>query len=568
MPNLLKKITLTINTIRHLTFTQLLWQMFYRIVSKLKTRSLALAQKNVLLPKTVSPKVSFVPPTPVQNGELPQTGQLVFLNRTHKLGWPPQWQQPNLPKLWQYNLHYHDFIWDLTFEESRTAVTCWIKECTFESGRVEWRPYPTSLRITNWVKYFFGNYRSQTFSDQAFLNKLIYSLSLQAIWLLKRIEYHLLANHLLENATALCTIGAFFDGPLAQTCKQKGWRILKDQLPTQILEDGGHFERSAMYHCRLLYCLLDLYNACDNACQEVLLPYIQRMCSWLLLNCHPDGQIQLFNDAAMNVYLHPVKLQEYAKSMLPETSQIFDKSTMLDRPFACPSSGYYGWVGNEGTYLICDAAPLGPDYCLAHGHADIFGFELSVYGQRVIVDTGTFSYDVGENRAFTRSTAAHNTVEIDGKDQSEMWYAFRVARRGKPYDVQFHSSNDGFVLSGWHDGYKRLSGRPVHERKFEWNRSGMLKVRDKVVSRKKHRVVSRVHMHPYCEIRREGPRVFQISWPGGSAVVTTVECKDAVIGQYDYAPEFGRKFIAPFLSLTPSENGKVFGFDIVISTMC
>ena len=83
------------------------------------------------------------------------------------------------------------------------------------------------------------------------------------------------------------------------------------------------------------------------------------------------------------------------------------------------------WVG------LIDVAEIGPSYLPAHGHADALTFELSLDGKRVVVDTGTQSYEDGPSRWAQRSTSAHITIEIDGQSSSEVWKSFRVGRRAR-----------------------------------------------------------------------------------------------------------------------------------------
>ena len=78
---------------------------------------------------------------------------------------------------------------------------------------------------------------------------------------------------------------------------------------------------------------------------------------------------------------------------------------------------------------LLDVAPVGPDYLPGHAHADTLSFELSLFGQRVLVNSGTSQYEAGPERSRQRGTAAHNTVIVDGHDSSEVWAGFRVARR-------------------------------------------------------------------------------------------------------------------------------------------
>jgi uncharacterized heparinase superfamily protein len=168
--------------------------------------------------------------------------------------------------------------------------------------------------------------------------------------------------------------------------------------------------------------------------------------------------------------------------------------------FALADAGYYGARTKEGHYLICDAGRVGPDYIPGHAHGDIFSFELSMFGDRLIVDSGVHDYLRGDMRRYCRSTAAHNTVEIDGLNQSEFWDAFKVARRGRPHDVHFETTKQGFRLTGWHDGYRRLPGGPTHHREFQWHHDGTLAVRDTVESSVAVPFVSRIHLHPECRV--------------------------------------------------------------------
>jgi len=244
----------------------------------------------------------------------------------------------------------------------------------------------------------------------------------------------------------------------------------------------------------------------------------------LALMSHPDGQIALLNDAALGIFPSPGHL-----GIKPASEGTFELR----------DSGYFGTRTSAGHYLICDAGPVGPDYLLGHAHGDIFSFELSLGGSRAIVDSGVFSYEPDSMRAYCRSTKAHNTVEIGGVDQCEFWGTFRVARRGRPSDVSFEITDNGFRLSGRHDGYRRLAGRPVHHRTFLWKNEGVLAVRDRVDSSRQVEVVSRIHLHPDCDIIELGERMARIGHSSGDFVVAWTG--NGVLTAEDswYCPEFG-----------------------------
>jgi hypothetical protein len=121
------------------------------------------------------------------------------------------------------------------------------------------------------------------------------------------------------------------------------------------------------------------------------------------------------------------------------------------------ASGYVR--ANVGQFaLIFDAAPIGPDYQPGHAHADTLSIELSVGDQRVFVNSGVSTYEANDIRALERSTAAHNTVELNGADSSEVWAAFRVARRARIVKREMREVDGAILLEASHDGY-RLKGK-------------------------------------------------------------------------------------------------------------
>src|SRR5438067_13909420 len=123
-------------------------------------------------------------------------------------------------------------------------------------------------------------------------------------------------------------------------------------------------------------------------------------------------------------------------------------------------SGYAIFRPRDGASLIVDVGPPCPDYLPAHAHADMLSFELCLGGRRVIVDSGVYTYEAGEWRDLFRSTRAHNTVEVDGENQSEVWSSFRVGRRARPHNVVFRDNG----VEGEHDGYERLAVPVRHRR--------------------------------------------------------------------------------------------------------
>jgi len=443
------------------------------------------------------------------------------------------WDGPQIERLWRYNQHYFEDLVAEAASERRgwhqALVQRWVLENQPGKG-TGWEPYPTSRRIVNWIKWAIEGGK---LSEQA-----IHSLAVQARWLERRLEWHLLGNHLLANAQALVFAGTFFDGKEAQRWLEKGVRILDSQLDEQILEDGGHFELSPMYHAIVLRDMLDLYNLAGTFCQISLLnqrrsrwaEIINRMRIWLLVMSHPDGDIAFFNDAALGVAPSTLQLEAYAhRLMLSKVPGPCDGLTHLTK------SGYIRLQGG-GAVAILDCAAIGPDYQPGHAHADTLSFELSVRGSRVLVNSGTSTYEQGLERLTQRGTACHNTVLIDAQDSSEVWSAFRVARRARIDCLSIREDSAAISVTARHDGYSRLSGSPRHQRGWRWSKNDIV-VAD-YVEGQNGRAEARFHIHPDWSVESGGQKG-NLRGPNGGLIRWLVEKGRPRIDCAAYHPGFG-----------------------------
>jgi uncharacterized heparinase superfamily protein len=440
----------------------------------------------------------------------------------------------------------------------------WVAENPPGTG-TGWEPYPTSLRIVNWIKW--------ALAGQRLPSACIHSLAVQARWLSRRLEHHLLGNHLFANAKALVFAGAFFVGPEADRWRRLGLRLLARELDEQILADGGHFERSPLYHAILLEDVLDLINLSGaypglfggteaaavteavadvwagveaviraNAIGGATAVFHWRakataMLDWLAAMTHPDGEISFFNDAAFGIAPTLADLQRYADglaafrqahpspSTIPATTPVNPAGT-TDVPCRWLRDSGYVRLAAGPAVAILDVAPIGPDYLPGHAHADTLSFELSLFGQRVIVNGGTSRYGSGPERLAERGTAAHSTVQIDGADSSEVWGGFRVARRARVLGVRVRqgeadlasvseeglparpvmvpaapaiaASGTPLQVSAAHDGYRRLPGRPVHHRTWDLT-EGRCAVTD-AIEGEYLTAIARFHLHPAIRV--------------------------------------------------------------------
>ena len=473
---------------------------------------------------------SWITPT-AKNQSLLEPWRFCFLGKEQTLKGAADWNNSDWEKLWLYNLHYFDDLnsasADLRMKWHRQLLCSWVEENPPGIGN-GWEPYPSSLRIVNIVKWgLVGN---------SLPGEVVQSLAVQVRYLSKRLEYHLLGNHLFANAKALIFAGLFFEGAEAQGWLCKGLQILTTEIPEQMLEDGGHFECSPMYHAIILEDLLDLINLLRGYGQTLSQAWVttaEKMLFWLRGMTHPDGEIAFFNDAAFGIAPQPAQLFAYAER-LGLNGEWNDR--LVNGLTHFESSGYLRWQNGDVVALL-DVAKVGPDYLPGHAHADTLSFELSLYGQRLFVNSGTSCYGTSDERLRQRSTSAHNTVEVDGANSSEVWGGFRVARRARPFDLRIDELPELQRITCSHDGYRRLPGKPVHRRCWEF-RDESLTIVDSIIGPFENAVV-RYHFHPDCQIEIYESGQIHIELSGGRSLDLHIKGGKGSLVDTTYHPEFG-----------------------------
>jgi len=428
-----------------------------------------------------------------------------FLNNSllckNKVDWTPN----DKTFLWQYNLHYFDYAYELGVEFSayrdekkylifKKLVMDWCENNPIRSNS-GWDPYPTSLRIVNWIKayHFFSELIEKDLSFKTLLLKSIY---LQSTFLADNIEYHLRNNHIIENARALFLSGCFFNDRKSRRWQKKGLRILWQEFRHQVHDDGGQFEFSPMYHAAVMLNYIDVVLVLQGLNQPVpdwAEMMLGKMIRYLELMQLPDGEIAYLNDAAQGMTPPTPNLMRALK-LIGYDLESPDRSKLI----ALPQSGYFILQSANGqNKCIFDCGKLGPDYQPGHGHCDTLSFVWSHEGQRVIVDSGVDDYyRPDEWRAYYRSNRAHNTIEIDGKEQSEIWGNFRVGRRAHPLHILINNDDPIPFVQGSHNGYFSLPEKVLHRRSIGLLKEKILIIFDEIIGRQEHGVESYLHFHP------------------------------------------------------------------------
>lgn len=558
------RLFLFFRTLSHLRLKQILYRIWYAIQAKGPSflRPNLGSVPDRIKYKPLRARTSFLSYDWL-NAKEASKGRFRFLNETAEYGADVKWEAPGRGRLWRYNLHYFQYLHPKGGLEPNIGLRLiqhWIDHNP--SGTIDaWDPFPISLRLVNWIKYLSNIPLTETESKP-----LVRSVYQQALWLERRLEFHLLGNHLFKNAKALLFAGLFFTGPDANRWLSKGIKLLHRELVEQILPDGGHFERSPMYHSMILEDCLDLLNVslqsedCElNRLSRKLDATSQRMIEFLSSILHPDGQIALFNDAAFGIEAPPQDLFDYYERMTGRKVQLPESEC-----WALPGSGYYVMAPRPGDRMIIDCGDVGPDYQSGHSHCDTLSFEMSIQGKRTIVDSGCCQYEDGSIRKYNRGNAGHNTLAVDGQNQSEVWGAHRCARRARPIYADLEKQSDGSLLfRGAHDGFRRLSGKPIHHRRIHWSGS-ICRIEDSVEGKGRHKIESRLHIHPDLSVEFTGDEVIIRSEADTLMSISVIGGITAEKRKGWYCPEFGIKKECIVLSALydgvslPFEGGWVF----------
>ena len=323
---------------------------------------------------------------------------------------------------------------------ARAAAEAWIRAHPPRPGDA-WHPYTASTRVAAWIA-------AAGLAPEVASRDVVQSLWEQALFVAANVEDDILGNHVIRNARALVLAGTAFGSP---ELLERGLALLARELPEQILPDGGHYERSPVYHLVVLRDLLEVERAVPGAVGEARLDAMRRFAAAL---ARPDGAPALFNDGGLDL------APRLELPPPPDGLALF------------PETGY-AVIRAGGVWLAFDCGPPSPPYLPAHAHADALSFQLWVDGRPLVVDPGMPTYEAGAERDWFRGTRAHSTVAVGGLDQFESWGAFRS---GPLPRVELEAVGPARLVAHVHGG----GGR--HRRSLELL-GGALVVGDEVAAR-------------------------------------------------------------------------------------
>jgi len=460
-------------------------------------------------PARRAPSASLARPIAREDGWLSPT-RVRLLNIERQFEGGIDWRPSDVPRLWVYTLSYFADLPQCAVDPGREwaggLVDAWIADNPVGTSD-SWDPYPISLRTVNWIKWMLlleGNGGSRTGAPEAASSgagpagdRVLDSLASQLRFLERRIEFDIAANHLMANAVALTIGGLFFGGAEGDRWANKGFALLFGELSEQVCDDGGHYERTPMYHAVVLEQLLDVLNLWDvfpggvprkwHDARPRLEHKALAMLEWLDAMTHPDGGPAFFNDTTFGAAPTLDALVDYVEmlGLTSERREFRGVHWLVDTDF-------FRSMSNDGrTVVLFDAGAPEPAYQPGHAHSESLSFELSRDGRRLFVNSGVSTYEPGSERLWQRQTAAHNTVRIDEEEQSEVWASHRCGRRA---DI-LHAGRGEAKAFAAHDGYAFLPGKPQHNREILVT-DGSVEILDSITGEGEHLLEWFFHVHP------------------------------------------------------------------------
>lgn len=528
---MLARAGLLYRTLRHVPLEQLWFYLLRRGICMRVGRRMSSG-----VPRSVMLSLTLTQPLPPVEPVL-QQGRFCFLHQSATFGLDaPDWRAAGMPKLWRYHLHYFDWLKDADPDHSRCAFSLdhWIAHNP-PGSEDAWEPYTVSLRLINWIGYCYRRQQQGLDVKRAWVDSIVQ----QGSWLMRNLEFHIRANHLLKNRFALVWFRLFCrtssaDAALLQTCAD-----LQAELLEQFNADGGHYERSPTYHAICLEHCIALSDALQAAAvstplRHTLRSVIEKGIVFLQALSFTDGKVALMGDSTLQGGHNWKTLRGYWQRVNGCASDGLADHPALQH-FA--DTGFVIWQQDHCKLVISTAGP-NPAYQPGHAHCDAGSFELEVQGRRVIVDSGVSQYAPGSMRHYVRSSRAHNVLTVEDQDQNEIWGEFRIGARLVMSHVTVRKQGDiAQIVLDMHSHaaapiqyrHRRIFRLDVHQ----------IHITDEVVLGKSAWVHNRLHVHPAFQLQACGRDWFL---DHDMPVVIRIEAAEMIRQQLEpsyYCPDFG-----------------------------
>jgi heparinase II/III-like protein len=402
-----------------------------------------------------------------------------------------------------------------------------------------------AVRLINWTwaMDFIVDYQSM---PADFQRRLLESIHLHVWDVARKYSRGSSANnHLIGEACGVFVATSYFAQlPGAADLRKESQAILEREIEVQTFPGGATREQAFAYHLFVIQFFLFagcLARRLENDFSAAYWQRLQRMFEFAgtMAEGGPapsfgdadDGYVLDLGDSPRDVaalmrvgrLVFPGSTMQGAAPHAESAYWIFGSAAartetasgqMAEAPLASkgfPDAGYYllQWGAQNSrdrVSVLFDCGELGFTALAAHGHADALSFTVRAFGVDMLVDPGTFDYfTYPEWRQYFRSTPAHNTVCIDGEDQSVLMGSFLWGARANSRCIDWRPRAGGGTVAGEHDGYTRLPDPVVCGRTLTLDeQTRTLNIVDRISAKGRHKIALYFHLSESCEAERHG----------------------------------------------------------------
>ena len=462
---------------------------------------------------------------PPQWNRDPLTHRVADTRRAMMLDYRDERVVGNIKYLWEQNRHLHLPLLAQAYVvtgDARYATTIqahidsWIEQCPPGRGANWASALEPAIRLINWslTWQLIGGSRSRLFATEGgaeFRERWLRSVFEQSRMIVNNpSRFSSANNHLIGEAAGVYVASTTW--PLWAEMREWGdrcHRILEEECIRQNAPDGGNREQAFAYQTFVLDFLI-IAALAGRAHGEHFSPLYWRrvevMIDFLASMTDAAGRLPMIGDADDG---YVVKLAT-EPGFSPHGSLIATGAVLFERPDLAAKagaidgktttllgaqavrtlaslrqrarggfrpqqqfteSGYYlmgvGFDTPDEVRVLVDSGPLGYLSIAAHGHADALSFTLGVGDREVLIDPGTYAYHTEPDwRRYFRGTSAHNTVGIDGQDQSVQAGNFNWTDHATARCIEFEVGSGRQRFIGEHYGYDRLADPVIHRREI------------------------------------------------------------------------------------------------------